>query len=70
MKTLVRSATVAHGEEICRAFQSAGYDFRQASYRTSDDAAVRMVEDFRRGRFMGLVSVDKFNKGLAGFAHF
>ena len=64
VKTLVRSATVAHGEEICRAFQAAGYDFRQASYRTSDDDAARMVEDFRLGRFTGLVSVDKFNKGF------
>ena len=64
VKTLVRSATVAHGEEICRAFQMAGYDFRQASYQSSDAETRALEEGFRMGEFTGLVSVDKFNKGF------
>ena len=64
VKTLVRSATIAHGAEICRAFQAAGYDFRQASYKSSDAEAERLVHGFKRGDFLGLVSVDKFNKGF------
>ena len=64
VKTLVRSATIAHGKEICRAFQAAGYDFRQSTYLSNGEDDEQMIEDFRRGRFTGLVSVDKFNKGF------
>ena len=62
--TLLFSADVAHGEELCRAFQMAGYDFRQSSYRDSQDATTEMVEGFRAGKFEGLVSVEKFVKGF------
>ena len=62
--TLLFSADVAHGEELCRAFQMAGYDFRQSSYRDSQDATTEMVEAFRAGKFTGLVSVEKFVKGF------
>ena len=62
--TLLFSADVAHGEELCRAFQMAGYDFRQSSYRDSQDATTEMVEGFRAGEFIGLVSVEKFVKGF------
>ena len=64
VKTLAFSADVAHGEEICRGFQRAGYDFRQSTYRDSDDDTERMVNAFRRGHFTGLVSVEKFVKGF------
>ena len=63
-KTLVRSATVAHGERICRAFQAAGFDFRQASYQMSEAENERTEWGFRHDEFLGLVSVDKFNKGF------
>ena len=65
VKTIGFSATVAHGEEICRAFQSAGYDFRQISYRDRDDAhRADLVERFRRGDIMGLVSCEALAKGF------
>ena len=64
VKTLLFSADVAHGEELCQAFQLAGYDFRQSSYRDYDRETSRMVEAFRRGEFTGLVSVEKFVKGF------
>ena len=64
VKTLLFSADVAHGEELCRAFQAAGHDFRQSTYRDSTDETEVMVEGFRRGDFTGLVSVEKFVKGF------
>ena len=64
VKTLAFSATVAHGESICRSFQSAGFDFRQSSYRDSPELTNQMIEDFRAGKYLGLVSVDKFTKGF------
>ena len=64
VKTLAFSADVAHGEDICRAFQLAGYDFRQSSYHDSDEDTRRMVKGFRAGEFTGLVSVEKFVKGF------
>ena len=63
VKTLVFSADVAHGEELCRAFQAAGLDFRQSTYRDSEDNTEATVQAFRRNEFLGLVSVDKFAKG-------
>ena len=42
----------------------AGYDFRQSSYRDSQDSTTEMVEGFRAGEFTGLVSVEKFVKGF------
>ncbi len=64
VKTLVFSADIAHGQDLCRAFQLAGYDFRQSTYKDSDDETQRLVEGFRRGNFTGLVSVEKFVKGF------
>ena len=64
VKTLVRSSTIAHGEEICRAFQAAGFDFRQVTAYTPDAQAKQLIEDFSVGRFLGLVSVDRCNKGF------
>ena len=64
VKTLMFSADIAHGEELCRAFQAAGHDFRQSTYRDSEDNTEVLVEAFRRGDFKGLVSVEKFVKGF------
>ena len=63
-KTLLFSADIAHGHEICQAFQAAGYDFRQSTHKDSDEETRRMVEGFRDGDFTGLVSVEKFVKGF------
>ena len=64
VKTLLFSSTVAHGADLCAAFQAAGYDFRQSTYRDSGDDTVRMVNRFKASEFQGLVSVDKFVKGF------
>ena len=64
VKTLVRSATIDHGAEICRAFQAAGFDFRQGHHRMTDAESRELVEAFRRGEFLGLVSVSKFERGF------
>ena len=65
VKTIAFSATVAHGEEICRAFQAAGYDFRQISYRdTNEDRRKALIKAFREGRIMGLVSCEALAKGF------
>ena len=65
VKTLVFSATVAHGDEICRVFQSAGHEFYQISYKDgNDDRRAGIIERFRRGEIMGLVSVDALSRGF------
>ena len=64
VKTLLFSADIAHGEELCRAFQAAGHDFRQSTYRDGIDETEVLVEGFRRGEFTGLASVEKFVKGF------
>ena len=62
--TLVRSATIAHGEEICKAFQAQGIDFRQGTVNTNAQDSAALIEGFRRGDFIGLVSVSKFERGF------
>lgn len=67
VKTIVFSATVSHGEEICRQFQAAGYNFQQISYRdSSDDARRALIEEFRKAdsTIHGLVSCEVFTKGF------
>lgn len=64
-KTLVFSATVAHGESICEQFQKAGFDFRQVSYLDRDlRERAQLIDAFRRGEVQGLVSVDALAKGF------
>lgn len=65
VKTIAFSATVDHGEEMCRQFQAAGYDFRQISYKDKDDDhRAKLIEEFRRGRITGLVSCEALAKGF------
>ena len=64
VKTLLFTASVADGEDLCRAFQTAGYDFRQSTYRDSDTETEALVDAFGRDHFTGLVSVSKFTKGF------
>ena len=64
VKTLAFSADVEDGAILCRKFQEAGYDFRQSSYRDTQDETRAMVEGYRRNEFLGLVSVNKFVKGF------
>ena len=64
VKTLVFSADIPHGEELCAAFQEIGADARQSTYRDSDDTTRALVEGFARKDFDVLVSVAKFVKGF------
>ena len=52
-KTLLFSADTAHGADLCQGFQAAGFDFRQSTYRDSNEVTTAMVEGFRRGDFTG-----------------
>ena len=67
VKTIVFSATVAHGEELCRQFQAAGFNFQQISYKDGgDDERRAKIEAFRKpdSDIQGLVSCEVFTKGF------
>lgn len=65
-KTIVFSATVAHGEEICRAFAGVGLNFQCVSYRDDENERREKIAEFRRpdSIITGLVSVDALAKGF------
>lgn len=66
-KTLVFSATVAHGEELCRRFQESGFNFQQISYKDgNDDSRRALIEEFRKpdSEIVGLVSCEVLAKGF------
>lgn len=67
VKTIVFSATVAHGDELCRQFNAAGFNFRQISYKDGSDSYRReLIEEFRKSdsSIHGLVSCEVFTKGF------
>lgn len=67
VKTVVFSATVDHGEELCRQFQAAGFNFQQISYRDGGDEHRRdLIAEFRKpdSDIRGLVSCEVFTKGF------
>lgn len=67
VKTIVFSATVDHGEELCRQFNAAGFNFQQISYRDSNDERRReTIAEFRKtdSEIHGLVSCEVFTKGF------
>ena len=65
VKTIVFSANVAHGVELCEAFNAAGYDFRQISYLQKDDGEKkRNIQLFREGKVHGLVSCEALVRGF------
>lgn len=67
VKTIVFSATVNHGAELCRQFQAAGFNFAQISYKDGNDTHRRaVIEEFRKpdSEIMGLVSCEVFTKGF------
>lgn len=66
-KTIVFAATVDHGEELCRQFNSAGYNFQQISYRdANEDRRRELIAEFRKSdsTIDGLVSCEVFTKGF------
>jgi DNA repair protein RadD len=67
VKTIAFSATVAHGDELCRRFQEAGFNFQQVSYKDGNDAKRKaLIEEFRSpdSEIMGLVSCEALAKGF------
>lgn len=67
VKTLVFSATVDYGEELCRQFNAAGFNFQQISYQDGDDDSRRaLIEEFRKSdsSIDGLISCEVFTKGF------
>lgn len=67
VKTIVFSATVEHGEELCRQFNDAGFNFQQISYKDKgDERRKELIEEFRRpdSQIHGLVSCEVFTKGF------
>lgn len=65
VKTAVFSATVAHGEELCRQFQAAGYLFEQVSYKDSNAHREATLAEFAKpdSKIMGLVSCEALGRG-------
>ena len=67
VKTVVFSATVDHGAELCKQFQAAGFNFQQISYRdVNDDVRRDLIAEFRKpdSTIHGLVSCEVFTKGF------
>lgn len=66
-KTIVFAATVEHGEELCRQFNAAGFNFQQISYKdTNDERRRELIAEFRKSSSSidGLVSCEIFSKGF------
>ena len=67
VKTIVFSATVDHGEELCRQFNDAGFNFQQISYKDkNEDRRRELIAEFRKedSEIHGLVSCEVFTKGF------
>lgn len=69
VKTLVFSASVDHGAMLCEAFNRAGYNFVQISYRDGDASSPErkaIIEEFRKpnSRIDGLISCEILTKGF------
>jgi DNA repair protein RadD len=66
-KTIAFAATVAHGNELCRQWQDAGYNFQQVSYKDgNDDWRRALIDEFRKpgSEIVGLVSCEALGKGF------
>lgn len=67
VKTIVFSATVDHGEELCKQFNAAGFNFQQISYKDANEGRRReLIAEFRKDDSVihGLVSCEVFTKGF------
>jgi superfamily II DNA or RNA helicase len=66
-KTIAFSATVAHGNELCKAFAKRGYNFQQISYKDGNtDRRRALIEEFRKSdsSIIGLISCEALAKGF------
>jgi superfamily II DNA or RNA helicase len=67
VKTIVFSPSVKHGEELCRQFAEAGFNFQQISYLdTSDNDRRAKIDEFKKpdSAIDGLVSCAVLTKGF------
>ncbi|TIT06446.1 MAG: helicase, partial [Mesorhizobium sp.] len=67
VKTIVFSPSVKHGEELCRQFAEAGYNFQQISYLDgSDKERQDKIDEFSKpnSAIDGLVSCAVLTKGF------
>ncbi|RWI46376.1 MAG: ATP-dependent helicase [Mesorhizobium sp.] len=67
VKTIVFSPSVAHGEELCRQFAEAGFNFQQISYLDKNDKdRDDKIAEFRKpdSAIHGLVSCSVLTKGF------
>ena len=61
--TIAFAASIDDAEMLTERFRQAGYDFQVVSSRTPDDN-VRILEDFRRHKFMGVVNCAVLTRGF------
>ena len=64
VKTMLFAASIAHGDELCEAFQAAGYDFRQVTAHDNREQRQKTIQAFRDGEFPGIVSCEVLSKGV------
>ena len=67
VKTIAFSASVAHGEEICKQFNEAGYRFEQISYKdTNSDRRRALIDEFSKPNsdIVGLVACEVLTRGF------
>ena len=64
VKTIAFCASVADSEATAEKFRQAGYDFRVIHYRQTSDQKQQIIEAFRVGRHMGLISCIALTKGF------
>ena len=66
-KTIAFSASVAHGDDLCREFQKKGFNFQQISYKDGNSERRRaLIDEFRKpdSEIVGLVSCEALAKGF------
>ena len=64
VKTIAFCASVADCEVTAKRFQEAGHDFRVISYRQSAEEKQVIIDHFRQGQHIGLVSCVALTKGF------
>ena len=62
--TIAFCPRLADSEALAEKFQAAGYDFRVVSYKQTADRKQEIIENFRIGRHVGLISCVALTKGF------
>ena len=66
VKTIVFTADIAHGADVCAGFAAAGFDFRQISCKTGAEDRDEIISEFRKpdSTIHGLVSCGVLTRGF------